>query len=142
VWRAGEYYNTVKSPMLILDTLLGCAACVYEQSDAGSTTTLTMVLPVHMNGMLNFRDGETAVQAAKAASQAAPRQISKEATMQRNTLLEMSGRAMHMAVRFTLNQGNDSPMMQELNFDGHELRRSRPRRARPVIRFHQHAAAT
>jgi phage gp45-like len=38
--------------------------------------------------------------------------------MQRNTLLEMSGRAMHMAVRFTLNQGNDNPMMQELNFDG------------------------
>jgi hypothetical protein len=38
--------------------------------------------------------------------------------MQRNTLLEMSGRAMHMAVRFTLNQGNDSPMMQELTFDG------------------------
>jgi prophage tail gpP-like protein len=71
VWRAGEYY-TVNSPMLILDTLLGCAACVYEQSDAGSTTTLTMVLPIHMNGLLNFRDGETAVQAAKAASQAAP----------------------------------------------------------------------
>jgi phage gp45-like len=38
--------------------------------------------------------------------------------MQRNTLLEMSGRVMHMAMRFTLNKGNDDPMMQELNLDG------------------------
>lgn len=38
--------------------------------------------------------------------------------MNRNSLLEMSGRAMHQAVRLTLNKGNDSPMMQELNFDG------------------------
>jgi len=38
--------------------------------------------------------------------------------MNRNTLLEISGRAMHQAVRMTLNKGNDNPMMQELNFDG------------------------
>jgi phage gp45-like len=38
--------------------------------------------------------------------------------MNRNSLLEMSGRIMHHAVRFTLNQGNDNPMMQELHFDG------------------------
>jgi hypothetical protein len=45
IWRAGEYY-TVNSPSLMLDNvLLGCANCVYEQNDAGSTTTLTMMLP-------------------------------------------------------------------------------------------------
>jgi len=38
--------------------------------------------------------------------------------MNRNSLLEMSGRAMHQMVRFTLNKGVDIPMMQELNFDG------------------------
>jgi phage gp45-like len=38
--------------------------------------------------------------------------------MHRNTLLEMSARAMHQIVRFTLNDANDNPMMQELNFDG------------------------
>jgi hypothetical protein len=38
--------------------------------------------------------------------------------MNRNTLMEMSGRAMHMFQRLTLNKGNDNPMMQELNFDG------------------------
>jgi hypothetical protein len=38
--------------------------------------------------------------------------------MNRNSLLEMSGRVMHQLVRMTLNKGNDNPMMQELNFDG------------------------
>jgi hypothetical protein len=38
--------------------------------------------------------------------------------MNRNSLLEMSGRVMHQLVRLTLNKGNDNPMMQELNFDG------------------------
>jgi phage gp45-like len=38
--------------------------------------------------------------------------------MNRNSLLEMSGRAMHQAVRFTLNKGMDQLMMQELHFDG------------------------
>lgn len=38
--------------------------------------------------------------------------------MNRNSLTEMSGRIMHMGVRFTLNKGNDNPMMQELHFDG------------------------
>jgi phage gp45-like len=38
--------------------------------------------------------------------------------MNRNSLLEMSGRVMHMAVRFTLNQSNDNPLMQELSLDG------------------------
>lgn len=69
VWKAGEYY-AVNAPMLILDNvLLGCASCVYEQSDAGgSTTTLTMVLPIHMNGLLNFRGGEQMLTAADAAA--------------------------------------------------------------------------
>ena len=38
--------------------------------------------------------------------------------MNRNTLLEMSGRVMHQAMRFTLNAHNDSPMMQEVHLDG------------------------
>ncbi|UPT99206.1 phage baseplate assembly protein [Bradyrhizobium barranii subsp. apii] len=38
--------------------------------------------------------------------------------MNRNSLLEMSGRAMHVIQRFTLNKGNDNPMMQELTLDG------------------------
>ncbi len=38
--------------------------------------------------------------------------------MNRNSLLELSGRAMHQIVRLTLNKGNDNPMMQEMSFDG------------------------
>jgi prophage tail gpP-like protein len=59
IWRAGEYY-TVTSPSLILyDMVLGCAGCVYEQTEGGgTTTTLQMVLPVHMLGRDNFRAGE------------------------------------------------------------------------------------
>ena len=37
--------------------------------------------------------------------------------MNRNSLMEMSGRVMHMAARFTLNKGNSNPMMQELAMD-------------------------
>jgi prophage tail gpP-like protein len=74
VWKAGEYY-TVTSPSLILNGLvLGCAGCVYEQNDQGTTTTLQMVRPIHMNGLLNYRDAmaETmAKQRADAAAQAA-----------------------------------------------------------------------
>jgi prophage tail gpP-like protein len=55
IWRAGEYYY-IYSPSLILDDILGCAVCVYEQSDAGSTTTMTLVKPIHMNGRFNYRN--------------------------------------------------------------------------------------
>lgn len=71
VWRAGEYYF-VQSPSLILNTILGCAVCVYEQTDQGSTTTLTMVLPKHMNGQFNFRDGEAQVSAADVLNRSVP----------------------------------------------------------------------
>jgi prophage tail gpP-like protein len=54
VWKAGEFYH-VSSPSLILDRTLGCSSCVYEQSDAGTTTTLTMVDPEHMQGHPSFR---------------------------------------------------------------------------------------
>jgi prophage tail gpP-like protein len=51
IWRAGEYYR-VNSPSLLLNDLLGCQSCVYEQNDAsGTTTTLTMVRPIHLNGV-------------------------------------------------------------------------------------------
>lgn len=38
--------------------------------------------------------------------------------MNRNSLLETSGRAMHFAVRMTLDKADDNPMMQTLNFAG------------------------
>ena len=38
--------------------------------------------------------------------------------MNRNTLMEMSGRVMHQAVRMTLDKAIDNPMMQEMNFGG------------------------
>lgn len=67
IWRAGEYY-TINSPSLILNgAVLGCAGCVYEQSDGGTTTTLQLVKPVHMNGLLNFRAESVAYVARKRA---------------------------------------------------------------------------
>jgi prophage tail gpP-like protein len=55
LWRAGECY-IVRSPSLILNQLLGCAGCTYEQSDGGgTTTTLQMVDLQHMNKKFNFR---------------------------------------------------------------------------------------
>jgi prophage tail gpP-like protein len=55
LWKAGEYY-WVKSPMLILNRLLGCKVCTYEQDNArGTITTLQMVDPVHMNGKPDMR---------------------------------------------------------------------------------------
>ena len=56
IWKAGEYY-TVTSPSLIMNGLvLGCAGCVYEQtSEGGTTTTMQLVNPIHMNGLLNVR---------------------------------------------------------------------------------------
>jgi prophage tail gpP-like protein len=54
IWRAGEYY-TVTAPSLILyDEVMGCSGCTYEQADGGTTTTLTMVKPIHMNGRFNY----------------------------------------------------------------------------------------
>jgi prophage tail gpP-like protein len=54
IWKAGEYY-TVNSPSLILNNVvLGCAGCVYEQGEQGTTTTLQMVKPIHMNGQFNY----------------------------------------------------------------------------------------
>jgi hypothetical protein len=71
VWRAGEYYG-VNAPMLILNNvLLGASACVYEQTDGGSTTTLSMVLPIHMNGLLNFRGAEQFLQTQPPAAETA-----------------------------------------------------------------------
>jgi prophage tail gpP-like protein len=72
IWRAGEYYG-VNAPMLMLPgVVLGCMECVYEQSDAGSTTTLTMVKPIHLNGLLNFRAGQ-ALENALRQSELRPR---------------------------------------------------------------------
>jgi prophage tail gpP-like protein len=64
IWRAGEYY-AVTSPSLILhDTVMGCAGCTYEQTNqGGTTTTLQMVMPIHMNGRFNFRQEALAYRA-------------------------------------------------------------------------------
>lgn len=71
VWRAGEYYY-IYAPDLLLDDILGCSVCVYEQNDGGSITTLTMVKPIHMNGLFNFRDGDTAVSQADQLNRMVP----------------------------------------------------------------------
>jgi prophage tail gpP-like protein len=76
IWKAGEYY-TVTSPSLIMqDLVLGCQACIYEQNNSGTTTTLVMVDPAHMWGKFNyqraaamFRMQETEAQAQERISQ-------------------------------------------------------------------------
>lgn len=82
IWRAGEYY-TVESPSLLLNNeVLGCAGCIYEQSDAGTTTTLHLVRPIHMNGKLNYRaealEFAQRYAAQRAAAQAAADALKKQ----------------------------------------------------------------
>jgi prophage tail gpP-like protein len=80
VWKAGEYY-TVTSPSLILNgEVLGCSGCVYEQTNSGSTTTMQMVRPIHMNGQLNYRDAiAKTMQADREAAIAAEAKRKQEA---------------------------------------------------------------
>lgn len=54
LWQANKFY-WVRSPMLLTDMALGCSSILYEQSDhGGTTTTLTLVDPVHLKGRLDF----------------------------------------------------------------------------------------
>ena len=78
IWKAGEYYY-VNSPSLILHEVLGCSSCVYEQTNQGTTTTLTMVRPAHMNGLLNYRDAAIAAQKVLRAEQDASRRLIERA---------------------------------------------------------------
>jgi prophage tail gpP-like protein len=79
IWMAGEYY-VIDSPSLILNgAVLGCAGCVYEQSDAGTTTTLQLMKPVHMNGLFNFRAGNVAYLAKKRAEDIAKAEAARKA---------------------------------------------------------------
>ena len=56
LWRANESY-LVDSPSLMMNKeRLGCSACVYEQSEGGTTTTLTMVNPIHLNKAISIRN--------------------------------------------------------------------------------------
>jgi prophage tail gpP-like protein len=72
LWRAGEYYTVTSPSLLLYDAVLGCAGCTYEQSDqGGTTTTLQMVKPIHMNGMENYRDAELIARAKKLAAEKA-----------------------------------------------------------------------
>ena len=57
LWRAGEYYNVTSPSLILYDQVLGCAGCTYEQTESGTTTTLQMVRPIHMNGRFNLMDG-------------------------------------------------------------------------------------
>ena len=83
IWRAGEYYAVTAPSLILYDEVMGCSGCTYEQTDAGTTTTLTMVKPIHMNGRMNYskeamvfraqqaqaaRDKAAADSAAKAAA--------------------------------------------------------------------------
>jgi prophage tail gpP-like protein len=85
LWRAGEYYAITSPSLILYDEVMGCAGCTYEQSDGGgTTTTLQMVMPIHMNGRFNFRAANLAyraeiiksakdkAEADKAAAAAAP----------------------------------------------------------------------
>jgi prophage tail gpP-like protein len=76
IWRAGEYYNVTSPSLILFNEVMGCSGCTYEQSDQGTTTTLKMVQPIHMNGRLSFRNEQLAFRAqqiaqAKAAKEAA-----------------------------------------------------------------------
>jgi len=85
IWRAGEYYAVTSPSLILYDEVMGCAACTYEQTDGGgTTTTMQMVMPIHMNGRFNFRsenlafraqqikDAKDKAEADKAAAAAAP----------------------------------------------------------------------
>jgi hypothetical protein len=45
-----------------------------EQNDGGTTTTMTMVKPVHMNGRFNFRPEDLVYRAEQRAADLARRQ--------------------------------------------------------------------
>jgi len=84
IWRAGEYYAITSPSLILFEEVMGCAGCTYEQNAGGTTTTLKMVMPIHMNGMFNFRneamihrankiaEAKAAQEAANAAARAAP----------------------------------------------------------------------
>ena len=80
IWRAGEYY-TIRSPSLIMDgQVMGCAGCTYEQQfGGGTTTTLQMVRPKHMNGLFTFAED---VRKHQEASQAAREEEQRKAAGQ------------------------------------------------------------
>jgi prophage tail gpP-like protein len=72
IWRANESYIVNSTSLILNGDILGCSACVYEQSDAGTTTTLTMVDPIHLNKGVNIdlllaqrREGRTLEQIAR-----------------------------------------------------------------------------
>jgi prophage tail gpP-like protein len=83
IWKAGEYYF-VDSPSLILHEILGCASCVYEQTDGGTLTTMTLVKPIHMNGRFNVRQEALELLAQQRAEEAARRKALQDATWLEN----------------------------------------------------------
>jgi prophage tail gpP-like protein len=80
IWRAGEYYAITSPSLILYDEVMGCAGCTYEQSDGGgTTTTLKMVMPIHMNGMFNYRSDALAFRAKKIAEAKAKAEADKAA---------------------------------------------------------------
>jgi len=78
IWRAGEYYAVTSPSLIMYDEVLGCAGCTYEQSEGGTTTTMTMVKPVHMNGRYNYREADVIFRAEQRAEAIARRQIDSQ----------------------------------------------------------------
>jgi len=78
IWRAGEYYAVTSPSLIMYDEVLGCAGCTYEQNDGGTTTTMTMVKPVHMNGRYNYREANVIFRAKERAEAIARRQIDSQ----------------------------------------------------------------
>jgi prophage tail gpP-like protein len=56
-WRAGEFYDVTSPSLMLAGQRLGCRTCTYAQDASGTTTTLTMVLPEHLNGLWSYRQG-------------------------------------------------------------------------------------
>jgi prophage tail gpP-like protein len=65
IWRAGEYYAITSPSLIMFEEVMGCAGCVYEQNSSGTTTTLQMVKPIHMNGRFNYRKASIIYEAQK-----------------------------------------------------------------------------
>jgi prophage tail gpP-like protein len=84
IWRAGEYYAVTSPSLIMYDEVLGCAGCTYEQNDGGTTTTMTMVKPVHMNGRYNYREANVIYRAKLRADEVARRAAAQAAAAEQS----------------------------------------------------------
>ena len=73
IWKAGEYYTVTSPSMIMQDQVLGCQACIYEQNNSGTTTTLVLVDPAHMWGQFNYRSAAVQFRRSETEAQAQER---------------------------------------------------------------------